>query len=707
MAALLRTPSKKADPSEASTKKKSPEPTSKRVKAKDGMCMSFETEWTLPDGGPAFSKAPKASSKKKDSKEPKLYSKPPKGRVVARALYLAENIHLGQGSVTERFKAVAAQWNSLSAEEKQVWVARAEETNVKRQEELEAWEAQLSPEALRQYKKDRLQRSRLRAAKKAETLGTTGLKQRGATAFMFFVQAYRKNPAEFELPVIEPACKSPAATAAKALGQVWRSMTLGEKAPYIAQAEEDSKKVKQDLANHMAEWRDKAIDYRQLKKLINQVVLELSALGLNPAVLQRFIAGPSPHTHVVSPSQPTSVESTGENSEQDYAVVYEVTPRTQGIYPQIRLRLPHKNSDSSDLPFPALQRRASSGSAESDETVSVQTTAALIPGNRSEGHLTGSLSPALPDVIDDEVSQEEVILPLSSDAAFLELLSGALAALANLYSSILKHCEVEVEALSRTISSSARPRSEGGKSDLDTWRSIFQLWVESEIFESVSERHHGEVDATEAEKRLKRFADEVIERGLDSKRAMRIVDSRDALNRFYGLNVLILDLKKFQMANAEATRKILKKHEKRTSLPSSVVLPSLALTVRGNESLPRVMLCMITETLLPVIPSIDDYSCMICTSIAFKPIRLDCGHLFCVRCLVKMQKKGTPEYGNCPLCRAPTVFKADKSNLDIALMNFMKDWFPKEVRIKARENGEEANKEMAEELGIDKDCRVM
>lgn len=90
-----------------------------------------------------------------------------------------------------------------------------------------------------------------------------------------------------------------------------------------------------------------------------------------------------------------------------------------------------------------------------------------------------------------------------------------------------------------------------------------------------------------------------------------------------------------------------------------------------------------------------------------------------------MQKKGTPEYGNCPLCRAPTVFKADKctlgsgsletgllthssaANLDIALMNFMKDWFPKEVRIKARENGEEANKEMAEELGIDKDCRVM
>lgn len=66
------------------------------------------------------------------------------------------------------------------------------------------------------------------------------------------------------------------------------------------------------------------------------------------------------------------------------------------------------------------------------------------------------------------------------------------------------------------------------------------------------------------------------------------------------------------------------------------------------------------ETLLPIIPHIDDYACVICTSIAFKPIRLQCGHLFCVRCLVKMQKRGK---GNCPMCRAPTVLSADRSKL--------------------------------------------
>ncbi|KAG8934153.1 hypothetical protein FRC01_004793 [Tulasnella sp. 417] len=356
------------------------------------------------------------------------------------------------------------------------------------------------------------------------------------------------------------------------------------------------------------EWRDKAIDYRQLKKLINQVVVELSALGLNPAVLQRFITEPGQLSSLVAPN---ATDPTDGNSKSNYAAIYEVAQsnQTHGISPQLRVRLPRRDSGLHGSPLPALERRASTGSTDSEAVVSVQTTGILIPDNQSQEQGTGSSSRILTNVMDGEPSQDEVIYPLPSDAAFLELLSGALAALANLYSSILRYCEVEVEALSQTISSTARPRSEGGKSDLDTWRSIFQLWVESEIFESLSERHHGEVEATEAEKRLKRFADEVIERGLDSKRAMRIVDSKDALHRFYALNVLILDLKKFQLANAEATRKILKKHEKRTSLPSSVVIPSLTLTVRGKESLPRVMVCMITETLLPVIPSIDgDYN---------------------------------------------------------------------------------------------------
>lgn len=63
----------------------------------------------------------------------------------------------------------------------------------------------------------------------------------------------------------------------------------------------------------------------QLKKLINQVVIELSALGLNPAVLQRFITEPSQHSRFAAP---TAIEPTDENTEPDYAAVYEVARKS-------------------------------------------------------------------------------------------------------------------------------------------------------------------------------------------------------------------------------------------------------------------------------------------------------------------------------------------------------------------------------------------
>lgn len=101
----------------------------------------------------------------------------------------------------------------------------------------------------------------------------------------------------------------------------------------------------------------------------------------------------------------------------------------------------------------------------------------------------------------------------------------------------------------------------------------------------------------------------------------------------------------FQFANAEATRKILKKHTKRTALPIPSYLLSLwngpfpaspptaelALLPQSPASLPRLLVQAIGEIILPIVPHVDDYSCLICTSLAFKPIRLGCGHLFCVR----------------------------------------------------------------------------
>ncbi|KAF7368931.1 hypothetical protein MVEN_00219300 [Mycena venus] len=71
-----------------------------------------------------------------------------------------------------------------------------------------------------------------------------------------------------------------------------------------------------------------------------------------------------------------------------------------------------------------------------------------------------------------------------------------------------------------------------------------------------------------------------------------------------------------------------------------------------------------------------------------------------------MQKRGQAQ---CPMCRSPCVLLADRSNVDWALLNFMRDWFPEESAVKLRQNEKEATKEQLEEMGIDPNekCIVM
>ncbi|KAJ8703242.1 hypothetical protein PTI98_001880 [Pleurotus ostreatus] len=71
-----------------------------------------------------------------------------------------------------------------------------------------------------------------------------------------------------------------------------------------------------------------------------------------------------------------------------------------------------------------------------------------------------------------------------------------------------------------------------------------------------------------------------------------------------------------------------------------------------------------------------------------------------------MQKRGN---GDCPMCRAPSVLVADRSNVDWAMLNFMQDWFPKETKEKIKQNETEVVEEQLAELGLDshQGCNIM
>lgn len=100
-----------------------------------------------------------------------------------------------------------------------------------------------------------------------------------------------------------------------------------------------------------------------------------------------------------------------------------------------------------------------------------------------------------------------------------------------------------------------QPSQRASKKDLYAWREIFSLWIEHEIFESSAERTRGERTVEEAQSRLQVFANEVVKRGLGDRRTIKGKKARGAWEEFLRLNVLLLDLKKFQMANINAARK--------------------------------------------------------------------------------------------------------------------------------------------------------
>ncbi|KAL8810124.1 MAG: hypothetical protein Q9223_003789 [Gallowayella weberi] len=97
----------------------------------------------------------------------------------------------------------------------------------------------------------------------------------------------------------------------------------------------------------------------------------------------------------------------------------------------------------------------------------------------------------------------------------------------------------------------------------------------------------------------------------------------------------------------------------------------------------KFMCSQLSNEILAIVPQLNDYLCPVCFNVSYKPIRLMCGHVFCIRCMVVMQRS---RQTHCPLCRGDVVMQADSVNLDLALMNFLKTFFPVEVKQKQKEN---------------------
>lgn len=384
-------------------------------------------------------------------------------------------------------------------------------------------------------------------------------------------------------------------------------------------------------------WLDFAISYRQLKKCIKKVQDELQGLGLDPATVQRLwqhidgtgqfpLEGPDqvqqPLSHGLSDFRPKLTIAV--DPHDGFPVDAWLSPQTRRYLHD----LAHRQQLEKCGPIQVTGEPSADGPLEEARATS--------PG----------------DNIDE---LETIEVPLTSYSDFFPVLGREVENLDQLQKSEHSKLGNQVVELGQRLNGLSGSSSGSSKKEIYAWREIFRLYIESQIFFSSTEQDAGSRDSEQASTQLQLFV-----KALDKQRKSLKLGkvAKKALGSFVGLNLELLQFMKYQEINRLALSKIMKKFDKRTALRARLSINStLARSPFMVQSLAKAACFTISTELLTIIPQLNDYLCPVCFSISFKPIRLRCNHVFCIRCLVIMQRA---REDHCPLCRGEVVMEASK-----------------------------------------------
>ncbi|KAI0798354.1 RING-14 protein [Xylaria sp. FL0064] len=432
-------------------------------------------------------------------------------------------------------------------------------------------------------------------------------------------------------------------------------------------------------------WVDCAIPYGQLKKCLKKVTKELEEIGLDKETLAQLAADqqqPSSSGSIpIDPGFSYHLDVDGKDGgDGKPAEPARFRPRlTVYIHLEDGIAVDAKLSPSTRE---FLQKLALSNTDIADGTLPSASREPVPPITPSRGQGGASRNAA-------DVCQVEV--PLVFDAEFFGILQTDVSNIRTLEEEEQAKLEGQIVHLGEELGKAVEPsRGRRAKADLDVWRQIFELYLDARVFFSSRETDHGARTSTQAVEQLHWFQNQVVQRKLVQK--LRLPTSHSAFNNFVNINTALLSILKFQEINRLAVRKILKKFDKRTALGIST---TFVFAVKSDRSLAgsvaQDVCARMSNELISVVPQLDDYLCPICFAIAYWPVRLQCQHVFCSRCLVKMSRKGER---HCPLCRADTIMLAGLENFDADRAAFLRKYFPKEVKEKVRANERERNQEI-------------
>ncbi len=412
------------------------------------------------------------------------------------------------------------------------------------------------------------------------------------------------------------------------------------------------------------EWVDSAVPYKKLKKCIKRVQRELQSLGLDQETLNSL------WQHVGR-----STESDSDGCRPDRLLQYGMNGNEHLKFtPKLTIAIDPSDGSPMDAWLSPATRRHLHRLARSPKS-----TVTEIKGNvtRPNGDASGVGEESQPSDTDQPTSGDEkplstsgrprsrthdletIEIPLTSDSEFFQILRRELANLESLQSKEQCSIQAEIQQLGQDLRSLKLSKKRRSKEELEAWRRIFELYTDAQVFLSSHEVDAGARDVAKAQKQLQYFNNTLASSSSSSSSSPKSLgkDATVALDRFIKINLDLLRLMKFQDINRTAITKIMKKFDKRTALHARAAIPdSLNSNSLISKDLAQATCYTISEELLQVIPQLNDYLCPVCFSISYKPVRLSCGHVFCIRCLIVLQRA---EQDKCPLCRTGVVMAAD------------------------------------------------
>jgi E3 ubiquitin-protein ligase BAH len=96
--------------------------------------------------------------------------------------------------------------------------------------------------------------------------------------------------------------------------------------------------------------------------------------------------------------------------------------------------------------------------------------------------------------------------------------------------------------------------------------------------------------------------------------------------------------------------------DKRTALSVRSTFANRLPSSMLSEDIAKGLSAQVATDILSVVPQLDDFLCPICSELAWRPVRLRCQHIYCIRCLIRLQREGKDR---CPLCRQDVVMEAN------------------------------------------------